>query len=118
MILLKNLWGWLTGLFRKGPKPYGYEIVDGDELPKSMEPDKLYIAREDGVDWEAGLVCPCGCGDRLAVVLLEDVKPRWDIHVSKKGRPSLHPSIWRTSGCRSHFWLKDGDIIWCAEGAA
>lgn len=116
MSFLRSLWSRLAGFFFRHPKPYGVELVEGDELPQSLVPKKLFVAREHGVDWEAGMICPCGCGDRLAVVLLKGVKPRWDVHISSKGHPSLHPSIWRSSGCRSHFWLRDGRIIWCSEG--
>ncbi|MDM9644782.1 DUF6527 family protein [Rhizobium sp. S163] len=28
-------------------------------------------------------------------------------------RPTLHPSVWRNSGCRSHFWVRRGRIAWC-----
>ncbi|WP_237362010.1 DUF6527 family protein [Rhizobium gallicum] len=59
------------------------------------------------------MVCPCGCGRRLEVMLLKDVKPRWDLSVDKSGLPSLHPSVWVAEGCRSHFWLRNGKIHWC-----
>lgn len=115
MNFLRSLWSRLASFFRRGPAPYGCEIIESDELPDVIDPGVLVVAREDGIDWEAGMICPCGCGDRLTVVLLEGVKPRWDVRLSSTGYPSLHPSIWRNSGCRSHFWLKNGRIIWCAD---
>ena len=73
------------------------------------------VARENGDLWSAGMICPCGCGRRIELMLLEGVEPRWDIHVSHVGRPSLSPSIWATNGCKSHFWLRDGNIEWCND---
>jgi hypothetical protein len=46
-------------------------------------------------------------------MMLENVTPRWDIALDKKGRVSLHPSVWRRIGCRSHFLVRAGRIVWC-----
>src|SRR3984893_10193579 len=73
----------------------------------------IVLAREDGEDWCVGLRCPCGCGERLEMMMLENVTPRWDIALDKKGRVSLHPSVWRRIGCRSHFLVRAGRIVWC-----
>jgi hypothetical protein len=47
------------------------------------------------------------------MMMLENVAPRWDIALDGKGRVSLHPSVWRRVGCRSHFWVRAGKIVWC-----
>jgi hypothetical protein len=47
------------------------------------------------------------------MMLLEGVKPRWDIFVDQNGRPTLKPSVWLRVGCRSHFWLRKGRVVWC-----
>ena len=72
------------------------------------------VAREDGVLWTCGMICPCGCGRRLEMMLLPEVKPHWRVRNDRAG-PSLHPSVWAVDGCRSHFWLKDGTITFCRE---
>ncbi|WP_407119579.1 DUF6527 family protein [Bradyrhizobium sp. LMG 9283] len=46
-------------------------------------------------------------------MLLDEVKPRWDVVVDAEGRVSLHPSVWRRTGCRSHFWIRKGKVVWC-----
>jgi Family of unknown function (DUF6527) len=61
-----------------------------------MPPEKLplwnlVLARDGDEDWSVGLRCPCGCGQRLEMILLKEVKPRWDISVDPRGRVSLHP---------------------------
>ncbi|MGE3303619.1 MAG: DUF6527 family protein [Hyphomonadaceae bacterium] len=71
------------------------------------------VAREADTLWLAGLICPCGCGRRLELMLLEGVKPRWDLKVDPKRRVTLHPSVWVADGCRSHFWLRNGQVDWC-----
>lgn len=115
MSMFVRLWArvlaWLQGLL--GPRALGVRFVEGDELPANLEPRCLTVAREDGTLWSAGMICPCGCGRRLEVMLLEGVKPRWSLSVDQRGLPSLHPSVWVKDGCRSHFWLRDGVVHWC-----
>lgn len=56
--------------------------------------------------------CPCGCGD--VVVLNTDPRtgPAWRIRVDSTGA-TLMPSVWRTTGCRSHFIIWRSTIWWC-----
>ncbi|UGA43030.1 hypothetical protein HU230_0032875 [Bradyrhizobium quebecense] len=89
------------------------KIVDGDMLPEKLPLWTLVIARDDGEDWSVGMRCPCGCGERLEMMLLREVKPRWDVSVDSRGHISLHPSVWQREGCKSHFWVRSGKIIWC-----
>lgn len=88
-------------------------VVEGDMLPKKLSFWNLAMARDEDEDWSVGLRCPCGCGQRLEMMLLKGVKPRWDISVDPKGRVSLHPSVWLREGCKSHFWVNGGKVIWC-----
>jgi hypothetical protein len=89
------------------------QVFEGDTLPDRLPTLKLALAREGGEDWSIGMYCPCGCGQRLELLVLVGVKPRWDYHLSKAGHVTLHPSVWVTAGCRSHFWLRHGKVIWC-----
>lgn len=47
------------------------------------------------------------------MMLLQGVKPRWDVMLDDKSRVSMHPSVWLRTGCRSHFWIRRGKIVWC-----
>lgn len=89
------------------------KVIDGDTLPVRLPLWNLVVARDDGEDWSVGMRCPCGCGQRLEMMVLKEVKPRWDVAVDTKGRVTLHPSVWLQEGCRSHFWVRSGRIIWC-----
>lgn len=48
--------------------------------------------------------CPCGCGELVTINLDKRVGPSWRL-TRKKDSVSLNPSVWRESGCRSHFIL-------------
>lgn len=59
--------------------------------------------------------CPCGCEVVITISLQVVHNPHWQLSKSPEGKPTLHPSIWRDQGCLSHFWLKDGRIVWCFD---
>ena len=87
-----------------------------EELPDSLQPRRLYVI---GVTspWSAAFLCPCGCGETIQISLLPDDQPTWSLSFDHDGLPTLSPSVWRTAGCCSHFFLRQGAILWChAEG--
>ena len=116
-------WAWRvyeggrTGLRRTWDR-YGptrrLRVVAGDSLPARLPRRDLILARDDGQDWCVGFRCPCGCGQTIELLVIPEAKPRWDLRVNAEGRPSLSPSVWLNSGCRSHFWIRDGQVRWCA----
>ena len=52
------------------------------------------------------LSCPCGCGEEFPINLDERSGPAWRLYRNARTGISLFPSVWRESGCRSHY------IIW------
>ena len=87
-------------------------VVSEGALSSDLKSKTLYIVTEEGVAWQAAIICPCGCGDKLDLNLLPDERPCWRVRIGPSGAASLHPSVWRTEGCRSHFFLRDGHITW------
>jgi hypothetical protein len=85
--------------------------VEG-KFPAQLAGRKLYVLTEDGVPWQAAMICPCGCQETLELNLLPDERPRWRFSIDAKGRASLSPSVWRKIGCHSHFWLRNGWVVW------
>ncbi|MBY5896722.1 DUF6527 family protein [Rhizobium ruizarguesonis] len=88
-------------------------VVEGNGLPEALPRRDLVLLREDGDDWSVGMRCPCGCGEKIELMVIEEARPRWDVAVDERSRPTLHPSVWRKTGCKSHFWLRKGRIHWC-----
>ena len=62
----------------------------------------------------AHLACP-KCGDHIQLPLAG--KERWSVKVDLLRRPTLAPSIWETEGCGAHFFVRDGELVWCRERA-
>lgn len=120
LTFFKSVRGWFSRVFRSRPATPTPSFrktifVEGDELPADLPLIDLVVAKEEGVLWSAGMTCPCGCGRRIEVMLLEGVKPRWDLSVDEQNLPTLNPSVWVANGCRSHFWLRKGLIEWCED---
>lgn len=88
-------------------------VTAGDSLPSQLPWRDLVLARDDREDWCVGMRCPCGCGDPIELMLIREVNPRWSMSLDGDSRPTLHPSVWRKTGCRSHFWLRNGRVQWC-----
>lgn len=105
----------LAGQTRRRPPPFRYARVD--EFPESLEPSAVYVAGEDAHMWAAAMLCPCGCGDVIELNLLKQVRPCWSVNEHVDGSVSLTPSVWRRKGCRSHFWVRRGRIVWCPSNA-
>lgn len=104
---------WWRRLWAKIEFARNLKVVAGDSLPKELPSRNLILAREADEDWSVGFLCPCGCGRRVELLLVEEAKPRWRLDMDEKGRPTLTPSVWLRGGCKSHFFLRKGRITWC-----
>lgn len=83
------------------------------ELPDVLDPWTVYVVGEGAHVWFAALMCPCGCGELLQISLHPEGRPRWLLTLHAGGTVSLTPSVWRRTGCRSHFFLRRGRVEWC-----
>jgi hypothetical protein len=88
------------------------EVAKGEFLPINLPERNFVIVRDGKEDWSVGFICPCGCHRKIELLLITDTDPHWIITVDSKKRPTLYPSIWLKNGCRSHFWVKRGKIVW------
>ncbi|MBI3504680.1 MAG: hypothetical protein HY059_07550 [Proteobacteria bacterium] len=52
------------------------------------------------------LKCPCGCGDEIPVNLDRRAGKAWRLYRDARSVVTVFPSVWRDTGCESHF------IIW------
>jgi hypothetical protein len=58
--------------------------------------------------------CPCGCQELVSVNLDERVGPHWRL-ARRRGSITLIPSVWRETGCCSHFILWR-NRVWMMRG--
>lgn len=71
--------------------------------------DAVHVVR--GVSRSLAMVCPDGCGEKLTINLDQRAGPAWRFFLADGG--SLFPSVWRDTGCKSHFILWRARIYWC-----
>ena len=56
------------------------------------------------------LKCPCGCDDVIPINIDQRAGKSWRLYRGKDKRISLFPSVWRDTGCLSHFIIRNGQI--------
>jgi hypothetical protein len=56
-------------------------------------------------------LCPCGCGEELALNLMASHAPRWCVSVAPDGCLSVWPSV-DVRTCGSHFWIERNRVRW------
>lgn len=110
-----RMWERIKTRFRDRLRPrFGTEYIEEDAT-EHLKARTLYVVTEDGEPWSVAMLCPCGCGETLHMNLLPDERPVWRLTVHDDGSSTLHPSVNRIKGCRSHFWLRKGRVYWCAD---
>jgi hypothetical protein len=90
-----------------------YRVLAVDELPDRLASKIVYAVGDEGQYWLAALTCPCGCGDTIQLSMMQGRRPRWNLVEQNLRFPTLTPSVDRTVGCRSHFFVRNGRIEWC-----
>ncbi|WP_220132886.1 MULTISPECIES: DUF6527 family protein [Ramlibacter] len=102
---------WLK--FKERAWPYRrILVIAGDGLPSRLPARDLVLLTEDDEPWSVAMICPCGCGQRVELPLLREASPRWSLQVDKLRRPTLRPSVWLLDGCRSHYFVRSGRVVW------
>lgn len=88
-------------------------VIQGDSLPLKLPRRRVILARDDDENWCVGFLCPCGCGRKIELLLIEEAEPRWTLVSDISAPVTLAPSVWLADGCRSHFFVRGGRIRWC-----
>jgi hypothetical protein len=108
-IISDHLWRWFIGPFSSR-----FRTVHRSELPDIIKANTIYLIGDDE-PWSLAFICPCGCKQIIQLSLLLNDSPRWRLYLDRRRLPTIHPSVWRTVGCRSHFFIRAGVVIWCLE---
>ena len=88
-----------------------YAVQHVPEIPDPLEARTIYLLGTPE-PWSVALLCPCGCHETIHISLLPNDSPSWSLHINPRNEPTLKPSIWRQSACKSHFFLRNGRIVW------
>jgi hypothetical protein len=93
----------------------GYEIVSKMPQPSKITEKQITFVGDRQMLKRALLKCPCGCGDVLNLSLMKNHIPNWAVKFDSKDKVTLSPSVWKNDGCRSHFFVRKGKIIWAKD---
>lgn len=114
--LLQPAWHRLSRHRPWGAQTYPAPPVFSAEFVED-EPDALHDRRVYFVGGRdpiyAAMSCPCACGAVLRMNLRLEADPCWSWATRDEGAVTLKPSVWHQTGCRSHFFLRDGLVDWC-----
>jgi hypothetical protein len=80
-----------------------YIFIEAKDIPDKFESKTVYHFSDDKV---IALICHCGCGALIQLNELDDTRPRWKIINGN----TIHPSINRIVGCKSHFSIINGKV--------
>lgn len=74
-------------------------------------PGQAVVVRR-GVNRSLTMLCPDGCGETLTINLDRRAGAAWRLYLDGEAL-SLYPSVWRHTGCRSHFIIWRSHLYWC-----
>lgn len=109
--LYRSVVSWIKKLFGK-KKPLPYKTIRAEELPEMLYANSIYLIGEGDHLWYVALLCPCGCEQTILLNASKNSVPQWIVTELDSGVVSLQPSVWRTKGCKSHFFFNQGFIDW------
>ena len=88
------------------------------EKPEHMSSRRVYVIGEDDAFWAAVFMCPCGCRAEVWLNLLQhEDRPTWTIESGDGAKAHITPSVSRQAGCKSHFLIKGGRLVWVGRSA-
>ena len=92
---------------------YKVVIVPDNPREEQVQDNTVYlVGTKKFLKW-AYLKCPSGCGEVIMLSLNPNSYPSWRVKISRGGLPTFSPSIFKQDGCKSHFWIQKGRVIWC-----
>jgi hypothetical protein len=80
---------------------------DQAEAKKRLKPGVLVLVVPNKKPKSLRLLCPCGCGETVAVNLMPGIEKAWTLEYRRGSGISLWPSVWLSTGCCSHFILRN-----------
>jgi hypothetical protein len=124
MTWIKSIWHKIVNLWKRDDtKPESpveeislYRLISMEnQLPyENVEERTVYHIGTENWKWLLMFKCPCGCADVIHLSLLHKSPQHWTVK-SDNETFSIYPSINRKIGCKSHFFIKDGDVVWCYD---
>jgi hypothetical protein len=88
------------------------EIIQDNPNHDSIKTNIVYVVVFKKHKKWAYLRCPCGCNDIIMLTLNPHEFPSWRVKQDKFDNATIAPSIRKLDGCKSHFLIEKGNLIW------
>ncbi len=88
----------------------GWCDAHADPEPYLRQHQLVLIGSGDRAKW-LRFLCPCGCGEVVALNLMARHRPHWSAEHHSDGTLTVTPSVVVTT-CQSHFWVRRNRITW------
>lgn len=112
--MLRTLLRWLHII----PRPRFVVRYVGSQVDAARPPDHtIVVVRQAGHEKWACFLCPGECGVKIMLSLAKQRNPHWTVESDWLERPTVHPSVWQQNDCGCHFWVRDGQVVWCGGDA-
>lgn len=114
MKILSKLVKWSKNKYRSFASPH-LKIEMVSEFPSVIKKRTVFVVKDGDEADTLIFKCPCGCNADIYLNLLKDAKPQWDYYLTNREEITVYPSIWRTTGCMSHFFIQKGKVVWASS---
>ena len=104
----KRYWQFLRNPPSKSIK-FRVEIID--DIPEIISRHVVYVLGSQNKYWALAFLCPCDCGAVIQLNLLKRTYPKWEFTINQQMEITIYPSVWRKTGCKSHFIIKDSRLF-------
>ena len=94
---------------------YRVKLVGDHPAAQDIEPGVMYVVGGKGYQKWAYFKCPSGDGEITQLCLQQNRRPHWNVTSDFFGRPTVHPSVRQMEGSYAHYWIKRGNVEWCAD---
>ena len=113
--MIDSLFRWFRRLWLRLRRRSKYaevrRVESMDDLPEQLDSAIYLVVRGGSPRWVV-MECPCRCGDRVEVNLMQSRDPWWSL-TQEENKLSLQPSLWRPNGtCGSHFFVERSRVRW------
>jgi len=80
--------------------------------PLLKEPGDLVLVYRDRLRLLI-MLCPCGCGEQIVLNIDPQAGSAWRLYRTENNEEEItvYPSVWRDTGCGSHFIIWRGHIL-------
>ncbi len=91
---------------------FATKVVEKQPAQQNIPEKTVVVVSSYGIHKWALIKCPCGCNEILTLSLMKSQKPNWEVNFDRLNRVSLSPSVWKSDGCKSHFFVHVGKLVW------